>query len=56
MNNKLIKTTLFFVIPSFCILQLNNKNKFEEEITKRAEGGKIPIEGLCDALFSSKKK
>lgn len=54
MNNKLIKTTLFFVIPSFCILHLNNKNKFEEE--KHAKDGKIPIEGLCDALFSSKKK
>ncbi len=51
MNNKLIKTTIFFVIPSFCILHLNNTNKFEE-----AEAGKIPIEGLCDVLFSSKKK
>jgi len=53
MNNKLIKTALFFGIPSFCILQLNNKNKIEESLFEK---DKIPIEGLCDSLFSSKKK
>lgn len=53
MNNKLIKTALFFVIPSFCILQSNNKNKFEQD---KIEEDKIPIEGLCDAIFSSRKK
>lgn len=57
MNNKLIKTALFFGIPSFCILQLNNKNKIEEEINETSlfEKDKIPIKGLCDSLFSSKK-